>query len=66
VLNYGARALAILFCGVGGAWSGWTIADVMGWTGIGGALVTAVIGMVVATLLWAAGVALGKALRLLK
>jgi hypothetical protein len=60
------RAIAILICGIGGASFAWTVADAMDWTGVGGAIVTAMIGMVTATLLWATGVVVGKALRLIK
>jgi hypothetical protein len=66
VLPYVLRGIAILICGVGGAWFAWTLVDAFGWTGVGGAIVTAMIGMVAATLLWATGVVLGKALRLIK
>jgi hypothetical protein len=59
-------AIAILICGVSGAVFAWTIVDALGWTGIGGAIVTAVIGMVTATVLWAVGVSIGKVLRLHK
>jgi hypothetical protein len=60
------RAIGILICGVGGASFAWTVADALGWSGVGGAIGTAIIGMVAATLLWASGVALGKVLRLIK
>ena len=66
MLPYVFRGIAILICGVSGAWFAWTLVDALGWTGVDGAIVTAIIGMVAATLLWAAGVALGKALRLIK
>lgn len=55
-------AIAILFCGVVGALVGWSIVDALGWTGVGGAVVTALIGMVAATSLWIAGIALRRAL----
>lgn len=55
-------AIAILFCGFGGAFIAWTIVDALGWSGVGGAIVTAIIGMVAATLLWVAGVALRRAI----
>ena len=56
-------AIAILFCGLAGAFTAWTIADALGWTGVAGAIVTALIGMVAATLLWITGVALRRVLR---
>ena len=57
-------AIAILACGVAGAVFAWTIADALGWTGVGGAILTAIVGMTMATVLWAAGVAIGNLLGL--
>jgi hypothetical protein len=57
-------AIAILVCGIGGAVFAWTVSDALGWTGIGGAIATTVVGMVTATFLWAVGVGIGKALGL--
>ena len=59
------RAIGLLICGVGGASLAWTVADALDWTGVGGAIITAMLGMVAATLLWATGVVVGKALRLI-
>lgn len=50
--------LAILVCGGLGAFAGSGAVSAIGWTGTGGAVVAAVIGMVVATLAWVAGAAL--------
>jgi hypothetical protein len=58
--------IAILICGVCGAVFAWTVVDALGWTGVGGAIVTAIVGMVSATLLWIAGVSTIKALGLHK
>jgi len=66
MLSYLPSAIAILICGFSGALLAWTTVDALGWTGVGGAIVTAIIGMVAATLLWIAGVSAGKALGLLK
>jgi hypothetical protein len=66
VLYNAPRAIGILICGVGGATFAWIVVDALGWSGVGGAIITAMIGMVTATLLWATGVVLGKALRLIK
>jgi uncharacterized membrane protein YeaQ/YmgE (transglycosylase-associated protein family) len=55
--------IAVAFCGFVGAFIAWTVVDALGWTGVGGAIVTALIGMIAATLLWIAGVALRRALR---
>lgn len=65
-MSYLPSAIAILVCGAGGAVFAWSIVDALGWTGIGGAIATAVIGMVTATVLWAAGVGIGKVLGLNK
>jgi hypothetical protein len=59
-------AIAILTCGVSGAVFAWTVVDALGWTGVGGAIVTAIIGMVTATLLWIVGVSIGGMLGLRK
>jgi hypothetical protein len=58
--------IAILICGLSGAVFAWTVVDALGWTGVGGAIVTAVIGMVTATALWIAVVSTIKALGLRK
>jgi uncharacterized membrane-anchored protein len=50
--------LAILVCGGLGAFAGASLAEVIGLGGTPGAIVAASIAMAVATLLWAAGVAL--------
>jgi hypothetical protein len=50
--------LAILLCGGLGAFAGFGAVSMIGWTGTWGAIVAAVIGMVVATLAWAGGAAL--------
>jgi len=64
MLSYIPSVIAILICGVGGAYFAWTLVDALGWTGVGGAIVTAIVGMIAATLLWAVGVAIRKALGL--
>ena len=50
--------LAILACGALGALAGFGAVSAIGWAGTGGAILAAVIGMVVATLTWATGVAI--------
>jgi hypothetical protein len=62
MLSIFRSVIAILICGLAGAVIAWTTVDAFGWTGVGGAIVTAVIGMVSATLLWIAGVSTLKAL----
>ena len=49
--------LAILVCGVAGGVAAWAAVRALALDGVPGALVAAVIGMVVATALWAGGIA---------
>jgi len=65
-MPYVVHAVAIVVCGLAGAYAAWAAVDSLGWTGVGGAIATSFVAMVGATLMWAGGVALGKALRLLK
>jgi hypothetical protein len=58
--------ISIIVCGGAGALVAWTLVSVLGWGGIGGTIAMAVVGMVVATVLFAAGAALIQALRLRK
>ena len=58
--------LAILGCGALGALVGFGALSAIGWTGSGAAILAVVIGMVVATLAWAAGVALLRKRRWLR
>jgi hypothetical protein len=44
--------LGILVSGVAGALAGWSVIALLGFTGVGGALLAATIGMVVATAAW--------------
>jgi beta-lactamase class A len=60
------HAVAIISCGVAGAYLAWAVVDAFGWSGVGAAVATAFIAMLAATLMWAGGVALGKALRRLE
>lgn len=62
MLSYLPGVIAILICGVGGAYFAWSVVDALGWTGVGGAIVTAILGMIAATLLWIVGVAVRKAM----
>ena len=54
--------IAILICGVAGGYSAWMLVSKLGIDGVVGAFVAAVIGMIVATALWAGGAALLRAL----
>jgi hypothetical protein len=60
------QVLAIVACGGGGALLAWLLVSALGWTGVGGAVAAAFAGMLSATLLWAGGVALLRALGWLK
>jgi hypothetical protein len=46
VLSFILRLLAIVVCGGGGALLAWLIVAMLGWTGVGGAIAGAIIGMV--------------------
>jgi hypothetical protein len=54
--------LGILICGVAGGFSAWSAVTGWGIDGVLGAIVAAVIGMVVATALWAGGTSLMRVL----
>ena len=54
--------IGILICGMAGGFSAWMLVSTLGIDGVAGALVAAVIGMIVATALWAGGAALVRAL----
>ncbi len=55
--------LAIMICGGIGATLAWLIVDALGWTGVAGAIATAMLAMLLAVAVFAAGIALAKALR---
>ena len=52
------RLLAIALCGGGGGLIAWWLVSSLGWTGVGGGVASAIIGMVLAVLFWVGGVAL--------
>jgi len=54
--------LGILICGVAGGFAGWSAVTAWGIDGVPGALLAAVIGMAVATALWAGVTSLLRAL----
>ena len=64
VLSLIFRLLGILVCGGGGGFLAWLIVSSLGGTGVGGAIASAMVGMVLAALFWAAGIALIRALKL--
>jgi hypothetical protein len=55
--------LAIMICGGIGATLAWFVVDALGWTGVVGAIATAMLAMVLAVAVFASGIALAKALR---
>jgi len=63
VFSFILRLLAIVVCGGAGGVLAWWLVFSLGWTGVGGAIAAAFFGMVLATLLWAGGVALANALQ---
>lgn len=54
--------IGIVLCGVAGGFAAWMLVAALGVDGVAGALAAAVIGMVVATALWAGGSSLLRAL----
>jgi hypothetical protein len=61
VFSFILRLLAIVVCGGAGGVLAWWLVLSLGWTGVGGAIAAAFLGMVLATLLWAGGIALVNA-----
>ena len=53
--------LGIAVCGVAGGYAAWMLVTALGADGVFGAIAAAVIGMVVATALWAGGTSLLRA-----
>ena len=47
--------VGILLCGIAGGFAAWMLVSMLGLDGVPGALVAAVMGMIVATALWAGG-----------
>ncbi len=58
------RLVAIAVCGGGGGILAWMIVSAFGATGVAGAIAGAMIGMILAALFWAGGIALIRALKL--
>ena len=65
-MSYVLSGIAIVICAGIGATAGWFIVSSIGWDGVGGAVATTVVAMVLATLVFAGGVVLAKALGLLR
>ena len=63
VLSFILRLLAIIVCGGTGGLLAWWLVFSLGWTGVGGAIAAAFLGMMLATLLWAGGIGLVNALQ---
>jgi hypothetical protein len=65
-MSYVGSAIAILVCGGLGTAIAWFVVAPLGLDGVAAGLTTAFAAMIAATLLFACGVALGRALRLFK
>jgi hypothetical protein len=65
-MSYVLSGIAIVVCAVVGATAAWFIVSSIGWSGVAGAVATTALAMVLATLLFAGGVVLGKALGIFK
>ena len=63
VFSFMLRLLAIVVCGGAGGLLAWWLVFSFGWTGVGGAIAAAFLGMILATLLWAGGIALVNAIQ---
>ena len=61
-----ASVLGIVASGLCGGLAGWSVIALLGWSGVGGALAAAVIGLLVATGAWIGLTSLLRALRLLQ
>jgi len=58
--------VSIIVCGALGAAAGYALRSQLGWSGVGGALVAVVVGMVVATAAWTLGSVVLRALGLIR
>jgi hypothetical protein len=65
-MSYVLSGIAIIVCAGAGGLLAWWLVTSLGWDGVGGAIAAIFLGMAAATLLFALGVAAGRALRLLK
>jgi hypothetical protein len=65
-MSYVLSGIAIIVCAGLGATIAWMVVSAIGWGGIVGAIAMTVVAMVLATLLFAVVVVLGKALRSFK
>jgi len=61
-----ASGLGIIIAGANGGGVGWAVVAWLQWTGVGGALVAAAVGMVVATGIWIGLTVVLRSLRLLR
>lgn len=64
--SYLASGLGIIIAGAIGGAVGWAVVAWLQWTGVGGALVAAAVGMVVATGIWIGLTVALRSLRLLR
>jgi hypothetical protein len=65
-MSYLRSAIAIVICGSLGTAVAWLLVSPLDLTGIAAGLLTAFVAMIAATLLFACGVAVGRALSVLK
>jgi hypothetical protein len=65
-LSLAASLVAITFCGALGVLTAFSIVRALGLGGVIAALVAVVVGILVATLLWAGGVAVLRSIKVLK
>jgi hypothetical protein len=63
---YLLSGIGIVVCGTLGAVAAWNLITLLGWDGAVGAIAMALVGMVVATLLWVVGIVAGRALGLIR
>lgn len=66
ILGIVQSVVAIIVCGALGGGAGYGLLALLGWTGIGGALVAVFVGMVVATAAWTLGSVLLRAVGLIR
>ena len=65
-MAYLTNAIVIIVCGGAGAFAAWALVSMLGWSGAGAGVAMVIVAMVVAALLYFIGVAVGRALHLLK
>jgi hypothetical protein len=66
ILGIAQSVVAIIACGALGAGAGYGLVALLGWSGVGGALLAVFVGMVVATAAWTGGSVLLRAVGLIR